>query len=128
MGKVRNALLSAADWLEANPDKHIASFLSVDKNGKTVPPTSKNAVCFCGVGRVCKELDLNLKRRESIFDSLHNLFEEEANQTIYFHTADKIVTANDRGGRPREMFCRKMSPASVTAIRVLRQLANRLPE
>ena len=51
------AMRRAADWLEANPDKHIAGHLADDKHRRPVPsPFDPRAACFCAYGRYMLEL------------------------------------------------------------------------
>lgn len=53
MSLVSEALNRAADWLEANPDKHIATQLT-ERPGAN--PFDPRAQCFCAYGRFLKEL------------------------------------------------------------------------
>lgn len=55
---IKAAATRAADWLAANPDKHIARSLAIDADGVKVPPTSDKAECFCALGRFARELNL----------------------------------------------------------------------
>lgn len=55
----RIALLhKALDWLDANPDKHISGTLAENSDGETVEPNSEEAVCFCVLGRMVVEGNL----------------------------------------------------------------------
>lgn len=51
----KGAILRAADWLEANPDKHIIAKLATNDCGWLVEPTGPMATCFCAMGRIAKE-------------------------------------------------------------------------
>lgn len=55
--KIRAAARRAADWLEANPDKHIIGNMAHDEQHNEVPANSPQAMCWCAVGRLAKELD-----------------------------------------------------------------------
>lgn len=48
----------ALDWLDANPDKHISGTLAENSDGETVEPNSEEAVCFCVLGRMVVEGNL----------------------------------------------------------------------
>lgn len=50
------AIRRAADWLEANPDKHITCDLALDASGHATSPTGPEAVCFCALGRIAHEM------------------------------------------------------------------------
>jgi len=52
----------AADWLEANPDRHTTGALARTKEGQLCDPTGPDAYCFCAVGRIQYEL---LQNREA---------------------------------------------------------------
>lgn len=55
----RIALLhKALDWLDANPDKHIAGTLAEDGEGNTVEPDAPEAQCWCVLGRMVVEGNL----------------------------------------------------------------------
>jgi len=55
---IKAAAARAADWLAANPTKHIARSLAIDAAGRKVAPTSDKAECFCALGRFARELNL----------------------------------------------------------------------
>lgn len=48
----------ALDWLEANPDKHIRGEPAQNKYGMGCDPLAPSATCFCAIGRIAKEADL----------------------------------------------------------------------
>ena len=48
----RDAAGRAADWLEANPTKHITFALALDAYGNAVPFAAPEAACFCALGRL----------------------------------------------------------------------------
>jgi hypothetical protein len=51
----KEAIRRAADWLEANPDKHMAAFYAANAAGDYVGPNHPDAECFCAIGRIAKE-------------------------------------------------------------------------
>jgi hypothetical protein len=51
----RTAILAAADWLEANPDKHISVELARTADGGRCSPNASVATCFCALGRIAVE-------------------------------------------------------------------------
>lgn len=53
---IKAALLRTADWLEANPSKHIAVRLATDNHKVEVDPFDPTATCFCAYGRMLVEL------------------------------------------------------------------------
>jgi len=57
--RIKTALLAATTWLRANPTKHIAGSLAVDKEGKDCSPNAPEAECFCMLGRISHELNLD---------------------------------------------------------------------
>jgi hypothetical protein len=92
----KEAILRAADWLEANPDKHIAGYLAANALGERVTSSSPEAVCFCAMGRIMKELNV-----------------ATANDTeIPRHVRRMIYEENDRFGG-------KGNPAVITYLREL---------
>jgi hypothetical protein len=54
--ETRAAVLRAADFFVANPTARTTSRLARNKVGEPVSPTSPNAICWCAVGRIAKEL------------------------------------------------------------------------
>lgn len=55
------AISRALLWLEANPDKHIAgAYAKTSPTGARCPPSSKEATCFCVVGRIALEADIKV--------------------------------------------------------------------
>jgi hypothetical protein len=56
----RTAILAAADWLEKNPDKHIAVELARTAQGHRCLPNDPNATCFCALGRIAVEMGFEL--------------------------------------------------------------------
>ena len=59
--KIREAATRAADWLEANPDKHLQVNMAADKHGRPVSTTDPEATCFCAAGRLAHELGVSIK-------------------------------------------------------------------
>jgi hypothetical protein len=66
----RDAILRAADWLEANPDKHITGDLATTDLGTPVSPTSSRATCFCALGRIAKEAGVHVIPRISGYEPI----------------------------------------------------------
>lgn len=93
---IPQALNAAADWLEANPDKHIDVNLARDENGVECHPSTPGATCFCAVGRVAKELEVPVDA--NVYNFMNNL--------IGTDTVDDIWATNDSwenledGGNP----------------------------
>lgn len=54
--KLAKAMIDAADWLEANPDKHTTGAAARDANGAPIRAHLSDAVCFCAMGRVVHNL------------------------------------------------------------------------
>jgi hypothetical protein len=61
MTDIRTAITNAADWLEANPDDHIAYYLSAkrDQFGDLQNTGLREGTCFCAAGRIMFELGLS---------------------------------------------------------------------
>jgi len=83
--ETRAAAKRAADWLKANPDKHIGFRLAEAANGTSVPPTSVFADCFCAVGRLACELNSS---------DYHGVY-----RAIGSTETDDLYSANDSGIR-----------------------------
>lgn len=56
----KEAILRAADWLEANPARHIAFSMARTIDEKKVSPSSPKAFSFCALGRIAKETGRDL--------------------------------------------------------------------
>ena len=124
---VRQAFLDAADWLEANPDRHIAGYLAADKQGARCTPLDPDAACFCGVGRVAKEL--NLLGGASLYARLDAMVSEVAPKlTENKSVADNIVGVNDTDPRKSRTTICHVQPGNQRVIAHLRKVAKRLPE
>lgn len=91
--EVKAAIARAADWLEANPEKHGAGILAVDARGFTVEPTDPAAKCFCALGRIAKEANLVTSPRDS---NMYGLFHDFL-QPLNISSVD-IYIRNDRSG------------------------------
>ena len=48
----------ALDWLEANPDNHIIGMMASIDGEIATHPTDPNATCWCALGRIAYELNL----------------------------------------------------------------------
>ena len=78
--EIREAAARAADWLEANPDKQVRFKMAQNKYGDTVSTIDPEASCFCAVGRLAHELELD------VFDDyspLTDLLGEDQTRKIY---------------------------------------------
>lgn len=53
----KEAINRAADWLEANPDKHISASYAAGADGNYLFPLDPRAECFCAIGRIAKECE-----------------------------------------------------------------------
>lgn len=126
MKTLKEGLIAAADWLEANPDRHIQGFLATDASGNGCHPTSPAAECFCAIGRVSHELKLGTTDNidSSVYGEFDDLVQKAAPGLNII--SDHVVAANDQDGRKRKMFCPLMEPASSRAIRLLRKIASKL--
>ena len=113
MTDLKLAAARAADWLEANPTKHVARSLAIDADGNKVAPDDPTAECFCALGRLAVELGL-----------------EFPNPDVYYAfpksvPLDDIWEANDKGSPTQfETGSRRITPANPAAgIAALRSLA-----
>ncbi len=59
--QVCEAVDRAHKWAHANKNKIAQGVLAEDATGKPVSATNPKAVCFCALGRLAKELNLNIK-------------------------------------------------------------------
>jgi len=94
----------AADWLEANPDRHITDDMALTKDGVRCATHVPDAYCFCAVGRIRHEVkELGIYRRPfwNYFDRLSNHYAAERT----------LVSVNDCDGQ-------------VAAIKLMRQYAD----
>jgi hypothetical protein len=97
----RTAILAAADWLEANPDKHISGDLAQDADGNVVSPLDPEADCFCAMGRLIVESGgpLNLNTMQ-VFGQIGRAvgIEDDVLTTIWM-TNDSMSLEKLRHGR-----------------------------
>ncbi len=56
---LKQAVAAACDWLEENRDNHITGALAKTASGKTCRPNSPEASCYCVLGRISHELNLD---------------------------------------------------------------------
>lgn len=56
---IADAIDRTAEFIAHNPDKWTKATLAVDFQGQSVDPRSGSARCWCALGRIVKELDLN---------------------------------------------------------------------
>ena len=69
---MKDAIIRALDWLEENPDKHIADSYALTKDGYVCDPNEPEADCFCVVGRIAHELGQEIFETEDQMGD-HNL-------------------------------------------------------
>lgn len=112
--KLRDALISAANWLAENPDRHIQGNLAVDENGASVECNSTRATCFCALGRVAKELDV------AGYDELDPGMFEPLNIS-----ASDVYMVNDDYRGTRDMACLTEYPGNPEVINLLKKLAEK---
>lgn len=85
----KKAILRAADWLEANPDKHIAEYFALDVDGNMVEPLDERACYFCAVGRLIREV--------GCIPSYGSRKDAVTRATgVRFDTLDKLLEINDQ--------------------------------
>lgn len=75
------AVAKAADWLEANPDKHIQGRYAVDDYGNGVH--AAYAKCMCAIGAVACQMGASVIETEEAFRELIGA------------SAGKIIARND---------------------------------
>jgi hypothetical protein len=99
----RTAILAAADWLEANPDKHIAGDLAQDALGRVVGPLDPAAVCFCAMGRLVIEsgqpLDLDACKVFAQIGQAVGL-DDEALTVVWMTNDIHPIAKHGRSGNP----------------------------
>ena len=84
----RAAAVRAADWLEANPTKHIRGALTRNDRGRPTRLTNPDATCFCAVGRLSYELN-------PATDEGYTVVSREIGRSA----RDRLTTYNDYQGR-----------------------------
>ena len=80
MTDLKTAAARAADWLEANPTKHIVGILATDTAKREVSYSDPHAECFCALGRLGKELGLTDTRS---FKEFVNLLGDDGVHEVY---------------------------------------------
>lgn len=121
--RLRTALIRAADWLEANPDRHIQGRLAADEFGTPCTVDAPRAECFCAVGRVAREYGLS--GTTSVYTNLDDAFKQagaDRGSVDIFHTNDHGVIGD------RRMVCRRVNPGNRRVIKMLRRIAERIKE
>jgi hypothetical protein len=100
-GLNRTAILAAADWLEANPDKHCSGDMAQDNDGRNCNPMSGRAVCFCALGRIAREVNLRMPE-EGVSEALtkHVGLTSEQVTSIWMKNDDMSVILHDGKGNP----------------------------
>lgn len=121
---LKQAIIDAADWLSANPERHIRGELAIDDKGLSCDVSNPNAQCFCAVGRVAHEYGLS--GTVQIYADIDRAL-RTAGATL---TSGSIYRANDSGmvDENLEMVCVSARPGSPEAIGLLRQIAGRIEQ
>lgn len=97
--RIKTAILNATSWLRANRDHHITGDLAETKEGDFCRPNDPNAVCFCVLGRISKELD---QYSYPDGDEEFAQFLHETNQTIgMIYGMNDDVAGDDWTKRPQ---------------------------
>jgi len=115
---LKTAALAAADWLEANRDKHITGDLAIDASGNDVRYNDPDADCFCALGRLGKELGLEPSDEYSYAELTRALAEVSIQPS-------EIFSENDR--YPRDNMFKGRYLASCDGVEALRRLAKGEP-
>jgi hypothetical protein len=109
----KEAILRAADWLEANPDKHIAGSLAIDVLGQRCSPTSPLAECFCALGRIALEANVDSPPGTRSYDTINRAVGLDKEQSM------DIWRVNDRDLIPTNNVWPNGNPAVVAHLRRL---------
>ncbi|MGN6819177.1 MAG: hypothetical protein ACTHJR_10970 [Sphingomonas sp.] len=77
--KIKQAMIRAADWLEANPDGHARMRMAARESGQIVGTMDPRACRFCALGRMMHELGIDTV---NTIDAL-NLIGDQLGELIY---------------------------------------------
>jgi hypothetical protein len=98
MTDIRTAITRAADWLEANPDNHIA-FIHAAKptdDGGYKHVALQQGECFCATGRIMFELGLDFDEEDcGSFNATLHAFNEQLMNLPMGITRVEIESLND---------------------------------
>jgi hypothetical protein len=88
--KTRAAVIRAADFFAANPDKRTTGQLARDAGGFATTPLDPEACTWCALGRIALELGINPNGN---YDELSAIFGEETVGKIYnFNDASRTTS------------------------------------
>lgn len=118
MKTFRQALLDAAAWLRANPERHIRGRMAVSISGEEVDPTDPSAECFCALGRIACELG-----RPGGYDAVSPFFGGFFKRSYEF-----VYVMNDNTREFRTMACRWELPGNPEVLDLLEKLAEKVSE
>lgn len=126
--KVKAALLSAADWLEAHPSQHIVGRIAVSKEGVNCDPTAPEAECFCALGRFAKELDMSVPVTESghNYDPFDEVEEMGVAYGNIYGMNDSVIVSGQRW--KVEPACPTMNLSGPIGVKALRYAAEKIDE
>lgn len=99
--RIQRAIADAINWLRANPDRHIRGELAVDAEGRCCMPNAPEAECFCVLGRIAKELDINY----------YPSSDKEWRTSIPYDN-EVFFNLNDKATATRELACPKQRPGN----------------
>ncbi|MGN6819435.1 MAG: hypothetical protein ACTHJR_12265 [Sphingomonas sp.] len=82
-----DALKRTIDWARAHPDLMIKDILASKRNGDSCEPTDPEAHCFCAIGRLAKELDVDVS-----YNGYQRIADALGVERRYL---DRIISGND---------------------------------
>jgi len=126
---VRVAAGRAADWLEANRDKHITGQLALTTDGHIVPPADPKADCFCALGRLAKELSINVPTNGEVYSRLADPLGKAKQNDDIRERLELVYEANDEDKRNEtrpilDEFEGEVHLAGMAGVNILRKIAN----
>lgn len=126
---VRAAAGRAADWLEANRDKHITIQLALTTEGEIVTPTDPKADCFCALGRLAKELNLDASTGGEVYNRLSERLGKTKRRDDIRERFDLVYEANDGDKRKKthrlvNEFQTEVHLAGMAGVHILRKIAD----
>ncbi|MGN6819447.1 MAG: hypothetical protein ACTHJR_12325 [Sphingomonas sp.] len=123
--EAKAAALRAADWLEANPDRHVRGLLAATQKGYEVKPLDREAECFCALGRLAKEADIDAGGSDSYLPFTEQLpgFDNIGLLSIYGPNDSGDTWTELKGVTPH---CPYLSLSGPDGVKALRRYANNL--
>jgi hypothetical protein len=112
----RQAVLDAKAWFDENPTRLIKGYLAVNSEGKTCPTNDPDAQCFCAIGRVAKELDLN---NETTQGAIKVLRAREDISLYVKYDLEEVVSQNDDVMLLDPAYCPRYNRGNSRGIRML---------